>query len=135
MIEFTIPGEPKAQGRPRFSTFGGFPRAIDPKESRDFKSRVAYFGQNANFYEADSGLRVRVDFYLKRPKNRQKKSDSVDPIRCFKKPDLDNLVKAIFDGLKGVCFRDDGQVGELHAQKFYHEINGQPRTVVTLEVI
>ena len=34
-LEFTIPGEPISQGRPRFSTHGGFARAYDPKKSRN----------------------------------------------------------------------------------------------------
>ena len=39
-VTFTIPGDPVPQGRPRFSTHGGFARAYDPKKSRDGKSVV-----------------------------------------------------------------------------------------------
>lgn len=37
MIEFTIYGEPVAQGRPRATTINGMVRMYDPKKSRDFK--------------------------------------------------------------------------------------------------
>ena len=39
-LQFTIPGDPVSQGRPRFSTHGGFARAYDPKKSREGKAVV-----------------------------------------------------------------------------------------------
>lgn len=39
-MKFTIYGEPVAQGRPRFSTAGGYPRAYDPAKSRDYKDYI-----------------------------------------------------------------------------------------------
>ena len=44
-VTFTIPGDPVPQGRPRFSTHGGFARAYDPKKSRDGKSVVKFYVQ------------------------------------------------------------------------------------------
>jgi Holliday junction resolvase RusA-like endonuclease len=35
------------------------------------------------------------------------------------KPDADNVVKAIFDGLNGVLWRDDVQVVDLRVRKRY----------------
>ncbi|WP_157800304.1 RusA family crossover junction endodeoxyribonuclease [Sporolactobacillus pectinivorans] len=40
MIEFTIYGEPIDQGRPRFSTVGGFSRVVNPPDSRGYKKYV-----------------------------------------------------------------------------------------------
>ncbi len=40
MIEFTVYGEPVAQGRPRASTRGGFVKMYDAKKSKDFKQYV-----------------------------------------------------------------------------------------------
>ena len=42
-LTVTIPGEPVSQGRPRFSTHGGFPRAYDPKKSKEGKQSVRFF--------------------------------------------------------------------------------------------
>ena len=36
-----------------------------------------------------------------------------------KRPDVDNLVKAVLDGLNGIAFKDDCQVVEVHATKGY----------------
>lgn len=46
-LTFTIPGEPTAQGRPRFSTHGGFVKAYDPEKSRNYKAYVKLLASEA----------------------------------------------------------------------------------------
>ena len=41
MIKLIIAGEPVAQGRPKFTTRGGFVKAYDPIKSRKYKQYVA----------------------------------------------------------------------------------------------
>jgi Holliday junction resolvase RusA-like endonuclease len=130
MTSFTIPGEPVAQGRPRFSTFNRFPVAIDPKESREFKSKAAFFAKQANFYRDDGPLKIVARFYFKRPKYADGKKFSTGAIACFRRPDIDNAIKCLFDGIRGIIYRDDSQVCKVLAMKFYHEAGGQPRTEV-----
>ena len=48
-------------------------------------------------------------------------------IRPGTKPDADNVIKAIFDGLNAVLWRDDALVCELHMRKLY---SATPRVVV-----
>ena len=38
-----------------------------------------------------------------------------------KRPDIDNLAKAILDGLNGIAYTDDNQVAELEIQKLYSD--------------
>ena len=45
-FSISIPGEPIAQGRPRFSNRGGFVKAYDPKKSREGKQSVKFFVAN-----------------------------------------------------------------------------------------
>jgi Holliday junction resolvase RusA-like endonuclease len=40
------------------------------------------------------------------------------------RPDLDNLAKAIFDGLNGAVFRDDAQIVRTFLTKIYAEQAG-----------
>jgi Holliday junction resolvase RusA-like endonuclease len=48
------------------------------------------------------------------------------------KPDADNVVKAVFDGLNGVAFRDDVQVVDLRVRKRY---SATPAVRVQLQAV
>jgi Holliday junction resolvase RusA-like endonuclease len=49
--------------------------------------------------------------------------------RPTKKPDLDNIVKAVKDGLNGVAWKDDSQVVRLTAGKYWSD---KPRVEVRI---
>jgi len=40
------------------------------------------------------------------------------------KPDIDNLLKAIFDALTGICWADDKQISRIEASKVYAREQG-----------
>lgn len=135
MITFTVPGDPKPQGRPRFVRMGKFVRAYDPKTSVDFKSKVAFFGTQSGLKPHDGAVMVSVDLYLKRPKAKCRKSDSPMKLPCSKRPDCDNFAKAIADALTGIAWKDDGQIQTLNVRKWYHEIGLGPRAVIEIKEI
>lgn len=45
------------------------------------------------------------------------------------KPDLDNLVKSILDGLNGIAWHDDAQIVQLNVSKSYSE---SPHIFITI---
>lgn len=90
-IEVYISGEPVAQGRPRFSTFGGYVKAYDPAKSRDFKNLV------------------RLEAALERT------------LRPVTRPDVDNYAKSVLDGMTGVVWADDAQIVHLSVDKYYSD--------------
>ena len=101
-VTFTIPWHPVPQGRPRFSTHGGFARAYDPKKSRDGKSVVKLCAKEAiemaGFDEPLSGpLVMKVQFGIPLPKSSYRKRTPVERSWRTKKPDLDNLLKLVKD--------------------------------------
>jgi len=121
-VKFTIPGEPVAQGRPRFSTHGGFARAYDPKKSRDGKSVVKLCARDAveenGLIEPLGGpLVMKVQFGIPLPKSAYRKRTPIARSWRTKKPDLDNLVKLIKDACSGVIYLDDNQISRIVAEK------------------
>ena len=75
-----------------------------------------------------------VSIFYSIPKSTPKKN--IEPmlagkIRPCKKPDIDNIIKIIFDALNGVAYKDDTQIFEVNATKAYGE---QARVEVELEV-
>lgn len=121
-VKFTIPGEPVAQGRPRFSTHGGFPRAYDPKKSRDGKSVVRLCARDAiekdGLVEPLSGpLVMKVQFGIPLPKSAYRKRTPVARSWRTKKPDLDNLLKLVKDACSGIIYLDDNQISRIVAEK------------------
>lgn len=121
-LEFTVPGEPISQGRPRFSTRGGFARAYDPKKSRDGKAVVKLCARDAvlevGWNEPMSGpIEMLVQFGIALPKSQYRKRTPIPRKWRVKKPDIDNLMKLVKDACSGVVFLDDNQVVRVIAEK------------------
>ncbi|EGT3840206.1 RusA family crossover junction endodeoxyribonuclease, partial [Clostridioides difficile] len=53
-------------------------------------------------------------------------------LRPNKKPDIDNVVKIIADSLNEIAYKDDTQIVEVVASKYYSD---KPRVEVILEDI
>ena len=68
-------------------------------------------------------VKVMVVYYFKRPDSLKKADrDFCDANGCINKstkPDIDNLTKALFDALNGICWIDDALVARLDARKVW----------------
>lgn len=138
-LKLIIPGEPFAQGRPRFSTAGGFVRAYDPKESRNYKAFVKYIANEETMKQGwkytTAPIEVSMKAFLKIPASKSKKfkKAAVEGIeRPTKKPDIDNIFKAVTDALSGVAYADDKQIVKAVQSKWYAE---EPRLEVEIKVV
>jgi len=131
LIEFTVLGEPVAQGRPRASSMNGRVRMYDPKKSKDFKKYVKLVAsQHAPKALLEGPLVMTVNVYkptLKSFSKKKKTAAEGGDLRPVTKPDVDNYVKGIKDALKSVVWKDDSQVVDLSISKWYSE---QPRIEV-----
>jgi Holliday junction resolvase RusA-like endonuclease len=134
MIAFTVYGNPVAQGRPKFSSHGGFTRAYDPKNSKDYKDYVKLAATEhapAALLEGPIGMVLTV--YRSTPKSFSKKKSAqaeAGQIVPTTKPDVDNYLKGVKDALKGVIWKDDSQVVEVFARKRY---SARPRIEVKIK--
>lgn len=124
MQKYTILGDPRPQGRPKFFRRGNFVGAYDPKKSRDYKQTLAaqLAAQSPEFIEQGKAVSIYVEFVFARPKSLPKRVED-----HVKKPDLDNLIKALKDAAKGILWHDDSQVVQLSARKVY---GATPMTVI-----
>lgn len=126
-IKLVIYGEPIAQGRPRFARAGKFVHAYDPEKSQNYKQLVRLWATNQlkkidGFKMFNNALCVGVDFYVGIPTSWSKKKRmeaACGLIRPVKKPDVDNLYKAVTDALTGLVWVDDSIITDVKIRKRY----------------
>jgi len=135
-----IPGEPVAQGRGRAFGFkradGGIGvRVFDPKKSRDWKATaqqhmVEAMGSSEPF---DGPIRLVVEARFTLPKSSWRKREPVGRTWHCKRPDGDNVLKAVKDAAKGVLWLDDCQVCDAQVIKLNGAQGEAPRISVQVE--
>lgn len=132
MIAFEVPGVPVAQPRVKATAFGGHARVYTPKTADVYKASVAIACQSVHGDQppCDGPLEVFIEFVLPRPKAMIWKSRPMPSVRHDKKPDIDNLAKAVLDSLGGIAWRDDSQICVLQLCKRIAGGDEQPHTRV-----
>lgn len=128
MLKFEIPGSPIGQGRPKFSTINGHPKAYDPEKSRNYKAYVRMLATQAmketGFERIDGPCAVLINAFFEVPKSKSKRFREAalkGDERPTKKPDLSNIIKGIEDSLNGLTYKDDACIVHLACQKFYSD--------------
>ena len=138
-LKFEIPGSPIGQGRPKFSTINGHAVAYDPEKSRNYKAYVKLLATQAmkeqGFTMIDGPCCLDIMAFFEVPKSKSKKFKERALLgleRPTKKPDIDNIVKALQDALNGLAYKDDSSIVFLSVAKCYSEV---PRVEVILREI
>lgn len=116
MVELTLYGKPVSTNhyknpvcRGRFPSVYVTAEAKVMKEDYAFQAKDQYKGKPLT-----ENLSVSVHFYHKDKR----------------KHDIDNYFKLLFDSLTGIIWEDDGQITELHAQKFIDKENPRIEVVI-----
>lgn len=134
IIKFTIDGEPKGKGRPRFRSFGNFISTYTDAKTKSLENNIRdtylKYGFDSNL-EENIPIDIDIKFYMPIPKSisEKKKKELIDKPHT-KKPDIDNCVKSVYDGLNKVAYNDDSQIYKSSSEKRYSKI---PRTEVYLK--
>lgn len=124
-VFFVVPGTPVGKGRPKVSTRGGkFARMYTPEKTASYEGLVAMAARQAMAgRDLISGpVDVELTILLPIPASWSKKKQAAalaGQVYPTKKPDIDNVEKAIFDGLNNVVWRDDVQVCDVIKRKRY----------------
>lgn len=127
-IEFTINGECVPKARPRFSKFG---HVYTTPKTRAYENIVKSTAIDNHIPCITTALRVELVIYKSIPKSFSKKKRELaneGKIYPVVKPDIDNYVKSVLDGLNGILFVDDKQIVDFRAVKKYSD---NPRVEVT----
>lgn len=144
-ITFKVLGPPKAKAK-RFTTINGKPRGFIDKETTAYQESIARaaLAAKGDWPSPYMGLiDVSITAVFPRPKyllqvNKRTGclKSSPDRIPYRGKPDLDNVIKAVLDGLKWAgIMRDDSQVNSLDgSRRYYAAIGEAPHTEVTIRM-
>jgi len=114
MTTFTVEGQPVPKARARLARHG---HAYTPRRTKEYEELVGWRYKEAGGPVHDGPVAVRAEFL---------RYGNV-------LADLDNLLKAVLDGLNGVAYHDDHQVHYLEASILY--MCDEPQAVVTVETI
>lgn len=136
-IAFTIPGEARGKGRPRASSFGGRIRLHSDAKTASYENlvKLAVVKALKGAAPLDAPLLVIITVRMVPPASASKRARAAmlaNTVLPTKKPDLDNVVKAVLDGCNGVAFRDDVLVVSQFAHKRYAETAGVDVEIKTL---
>lgn len=128
-LVFVVPGQPQGKGRPRVGRIAGQARMFTPAKTVAYEGLIAHAAQQAMQGRApiDGPVAVVLDVLCQVPTSWSKKKQAqalAGLIFPVTKPDIDNVEKAIFDGLNGVAWKDDVQVVDVCKRKRYAETPG-----------
>lgn len=146
MIQFTIPGQPVAKGRPRFRIMKSaagpdFVSTYSPPETQRYEAKVAQIAKQAmgSTFPTSAPIEVLIELRMQIPVSWSKKKQvaaSKGEVRATKKPDADNMLKAVTDACNGIVWADDSQIVITTVRKLYHaepcvimavrEVEGEP---------
>lgn len=119
-VWFTIPGRVRGKGRPRATKVGRYihiytdAKTVAAENEIRHVAAIAMRGKKLLL----GALRLNVTIWLHRPKSWSKRRRIENPIPTGK-PDLDNVIKCLSDGMNGIVFKDDSQIAALSVQRLF----------------
>jgi Holliday junction resolvase RusA-like endonuclease len=130
MFELTIDvsGEPASQGS--HSVINGRIVQVNSTKHKRWRNAVAFAALDLitdGWELLDEPLELSVIFYLPRPKTATREFPAV-------MPDVDKLLRAVFDSLSGVIYLDDSRIIRATAQKLYADDRG-PGAVIRVNTL
>lgn len=121
-VRFSVPGKAVGKARARVALRRGTVVAYTPAETRRYEAAVRAAAALAVREPIDGPVAVRIDVSFCPPpswsKRRREEAVALG-LPHAGRPDLDNVIKSVLDGLSGIAFADDRQVVEIVAAKKY----------------
>ena len=136
-ISFEIPGPPVGKGRPRFARRGNFVSTYTDSKTASYENLVKIKAQDAmaGRVAIDGPIYVSIGIFITPPASWSQKKQRLaldGKILPTSKPDIDNVIKGIFDAMNDIVWRDDKQVVSVSAYKLYADV---AQTMVSVKEI
>jgi crossover junction endodeoxyribonuclease RusA len=140
-IQFFVPGIPVAKGSAKAFYNKRTGRAMITQSNlakqKPWASMISHEAILSGVKMSEAGpVHVRMTFAFHRPKKHyrgkamEKRDDA--PNMHTVKPDVDKLVRCVFDALTGIAWRDDSQAQIQGAMKMYVERGEQTGAIITI---
>ena len=126
MIKYEIVGIPRPQGSKK--SLGNGIMIESSKYVKDWRAfarlKADQAMQEHEFICKPNPVFVEVCFFFDRPQKHFLKSGlrKESPVFHTIVPDVDKLLRALLDSMKGVIFKDDSQVARVSAMKLYGDL-------------
>lgn len=113
VLRFSVPGLVRGKGRPRMMAFvdkksgKAKARGYTPQQTAAYENLVKLAAEEAGARPVDGPVLVRLTIWMAIPKSTPKAKRALmaqGVMRPTRKPDIDNVVKAVMDGLNTVAF-------------------------------
>lgn len=116
--EFVVPGKPHGKGRPRATVVAGRTRLYTPQSSADYEAAVRKAGSPHFAAPLTGPIKLRIVAYFAAPVSwsKRKRAEMQGQFH-IQKPDGDNVMKSIKDGLNGLAWVDDCQAADCRVVK------------------
>ncbi len=147
MIKFSVMGEPRGKQRPKAQNMGKYIHIYTPQATINYENYIKLSYLDAlerskgtleplsQYLNKETMLEAKISIFQSIPKSTSKKKALLmleGNIRPIKKPDIDNILKSVFDGLNGIAFKDDTQIIRIQTEKFY---SNEPRIDIEIKEI
>ncbi len=134
-FEFVFCEPPRGKERPRMCIKNGKTFVFTPRATRNYETRLAIFVEklmrkkNFKTFPPQTPIKCEITAIYPVFKN-LKRSDENFTKPAIQKPDADNVLKIIFDGLNGILYDDDAQICNIFFTKVYGE---EPKIIAKFE--
>ena len=128
-IEFFVPGDPQGKARARTYLPKGSKkfRTVTPDKTRTYEVRIRNaflkaWNKNELAFPKDRPVRICVTaIYTPAASTSKRKLAQMQAglLLPMKKPDLDNIIKAVCDALNRFAYHDDAQIVSIECSKAY----------------
>lgn len=129
--EFIIYGDPVAKARPRVTRYGTY----TPQKTVDYEKLVkfSYLKEYRGAKPIETATEIHLKIYMPIPKSTpkyKKKYKVKEETPHIKRPDFDNIIKSVVDGLNGLAYKDDNLLYKGSWEKLYSD---NPRVEVSIK--